>query len=279
MFSFLISIFLVFLALPGTEPAPVFFDHSEWDQFLKQYVNEKGEVNYEAAKKNPEHLLNYMQKIRAIPEDHLNVWPREERMAIFINIYNAGVIKAVLDHYPLKTLMRVSSVWDEAKVEIATPPKKDKAQGYSLNQIRKGLLVEQFRDEKILFALSSGAKDSPPLSREALVGAKLEGQLYLVTKKFVNDESQNVIDPAEKKVKVSRIFQWYAQDFLFNWGDFPEDVRWNPEQRAVLSFFAHYLEDHKKAEFLREERYKVKYSTFDWQLNDWKPEAGTKSKA
>jgi len=219
LFSILISFFLVFLAfpaLPGTQQAPIFFDHSEWDQFLKQYVNEKGEVNYEAAKKNPEHLLNYLKKIRSIPEDHLKVWPREEKMAIFINTYNAGVIHAVLDHYPLKTLMRVSGIWDEAIVEIATPPKREKAQGYSLNQIRKNLLMEQFRDEKILFALSSGAKDSPPLSREAFVGAQLEGQLYLVTKKFVNDESQNVIDPVKKKVTVSKIFQWYALDFLFN---------------------------------------------------------------
>ena len=244
------------------------FDHSEWDQFLKEFVNEKGDVDYRAAKQKPEHLLNYLEKVKSIPEEHLKEWPREEEISIFINTYNAAVAKLILDHYPVKSIMEIPGVWDNAVVLIATPSQTQKPEAYSLNQIRRYLLMQKFRDEKILFSLCAGAKGSPPLQREAYTAPRLEGQLYLVTRKFANDPARNQIVPGEKKIVLSRIFKWYGPDFLLNWGDFPDQPRWNVEEKAVLSFFAHYLDDAKKVEFLKEGTYKIKYESFDWGLND-----------
>lgn len=248
---------------------PFSFDHSEWDQFLKEFVNEKGEVNYRAAKEKPAHLENYLQKLKSIPETEFNQWPREERIALFINAYNAGLIQTILKHYPVKNVMAIPGIWEEHSIQMTLPPLSDKPRAYSLNQIQKEVLIQQFRDEKILFALGNAAKGSPSLQREAFVGPRLEGQLYLATRKFVNDPARNRISTASKKIILSRIFQWYGGDFLLNWGNYPEEERWKPQERAVLSFFAHYLEDSKKVEFLKEGEYKVKYDSFDWRLNDW----------
>ena len=244
------------------------FDHSEWDLFVKEFVNGQGEVNYRAAQKKPEHLLNYLEKIKSIPEEEMKDWPREERMALFINAYNAGVVKFVLDHYPLKSIMQIPGVWDNALIQIGTSTLSHTSQGYSLNQIQKGLLLQKFRDEKILFALSYGAKGSSPLQKEAYVGPQLEGQLYRMTRRFVNDDKQNLIDPAQKKVVFSYLFKWYSEEFLLNWGDFPEEEKWKPGERAVLSFFVHYLQDDRRVRFLKEGDYKVKYERFDWRLNE-----------
>lgn len=266
--SFLL--FFLFISSPSLLAAgPVqIFDHSEWDQFLKEFVNKKGEVDYRAAQKKPEHLLNYLKKIKSIPEEPLKEWPREERIAILINAYNAAVVKSILDHYPIKSIMEIPGVWDNVVVFIGTSIQTQKPRAHSLNQIRTDLLMQKFRDEKILFALCSGAKGSPPLQREAYGAPRLEGQLYLVTRKFANDEASNQIDPARKRVVLSRVFKWYGPDFLLNWGDIPDQPRWHVEEKAVLNFFAHYLEDPKKAEFLKEGTYKVKYESFDWRLND-----------
>ncbi|HXV27862.1 MAG TPA: hypothetical protein VD913_02755, partial [bacterium] len=46
------------------------------------------------------------------------------------------------------------------------------------------------------------------------------------------------------------------------------DLKRSPQQMAVLSFIAHYLEDAKKIEYLEEGRYKIKYLPFDWDLNE-----------
>lgn len=245
------------------------FDHSEWDQFLKKFVNEKGEVDYRGALKERNLLQAYLEKIKSIPTKTLKEWPREERLAIFINAYNTAVVKLILDHYPLKSMMDIPGVWDQPVVSIGTSSETSTPNFYSLNELQNEFLRRTFRDEKILFALSWGAKGSPPLRQEAYEGPRLEGQLYLVTRAFVNDEAENQITPGQKKIVLSRLFKWYGKDFLLNWGNFPEEEKWNPEEMAVLSFFAHYLENPKKVEFLREGKYKVKYEVFDWRLNDW----------
>ena len=261
--------FLVVISTPlQAEKASFSFDHSEWDQFLKKFVNEKGEVDYRSALKEKNLVEAYLEKLKPIPTDVFKEFPREERLAIFINAYNAAVVKLILDHYPLKSIMDIPGVWDQPAVQIATSSKTMIPDSYSLNGLQNKLLRRVFRDEKIFFALSSGAKGSPPLRPEAYVGSRLEGQLYLATRAFANDEKRNQILPGQKKIVLSRLFKWYGDDFLLNWGNFPQESRWNPEEMAVLSFFAHYLEDPKKVEYLKEGQYKVKYDTFNWQLND-----------
>ena len=254
------------------EQAFVPFDHSKWDRFLKKFVNEKGGVNYRAAQKEPGLLETYLEKLKSIPADDFKEWPREERVAVLVNAFNAGVTKLILKHYPLQNFLDIPGAWDQPAVQIGTSDKAPVPQAYSLNQLQNGILRGGFRDEKILFALSTAAKGSPPLAREAYVGPRVEGQLYLATRAFVNDETKNQIVPGKEQVVLSRLFKWYGGDFLLNWGDFSPDEKWNPQEMAVLSFFAHYLEDPKKVEFLKEGKYKVKYEVFDWRLNDWSGE-------
>lgn len=262
--------FLVFISTPvHAEEVSLPFDHSEWDQFLKKFVNEKGEVNYRAALKERRLLRVYLKKLRSIPAEDFNRWPREERVAIFVNAFNAGVIQLILKHYPVQSFLDIPGAWDQPVVRIGTSKKWPPSKAYSLNQLQNGILRRQFRDEKIVFALSTGAKGSPRLRQEAYVGPRLEGQLYTATREFVNDETRNQIVPGNKKIVLSRLFKWYGNDFLLNWGNFPEEEKWDPQEMAVLSFFAHYLEDPKKVEFLKEGKYKVKYDVFDWRLNDW----------
>lgn len=270
------------------------FDHSTWDAFLKKFVNEKGEVNYRAIEKDRALLDAYLGQLKLIPAREFPGWQREERMAIFINAYNAGVIKLILDYYPIKSVMDIPGFWDESALEIGISPKrsgepadetdetdetereKEEAGAgrnfYSLNILENSILRVRFGDEKMLFSLSKGARGSPRLREEAYTGSRVDGQLYLAAREFVNDETRNRIRPGEKKIVLSRIFKWYRNDFLLNWGDLPAEVRWKPGEFAALSFIAHCLEDPKKVEFLQEGEYQVKYETFDWRLNDWNPD-------
>ena len=223
-------------------------------------VNEKGEVDYLKAKEASALLQVYFRKLRKIPAGLSWDWPREEKMAVLINGYNAGVIKLILDHDPVKSVNDIAGFWDLPVVPVGR-------NFYSLNQAQDDVLLRQFRDEKVIFALTSGIRSSPALRREAYTGPKLEGQLYLAVRDFVNARPENRIELGGKKVTLSRLFKWRARHFLMNWGDSPGESKWNPSERAALSFIAHFLEDPKKVEYLREGDFKVKYVPYDWRLN------------
>ncbi len=245
------------------------FDHSEWDQFLKAFVSEKGEVDYSSAQKNQKLLDTYLEKIQSLSGRDFDRWNREEKIALLINTFNASTVKLVLENYPIKSVMDIPSFWDMKAVQLRIfSGEEDKPTAYSLNQIQFDYLRSHYRDEKILFGLCFASKTSPRLRQEAFTGPQLEGQLYLATREYVNDETKHRIVPGENKIFLSRIFHWYAEDFLVNWSNFPGEVKWKPQEMSVLSFFVHYLDDAPKVEFLREGKYKVKYEVYDWQLND-----------
>ena len=178
------------------------FDHSAWDQFLKRFVNEKGEVNYQAAKEDPALLNQYLGQIAAIKmDDFQENWPREEKLALWLNAYHAGLISQVIRHYPVKSVQHIPGFWDVAAIRLGDG-------AYGLNLIRAGQLIGSFRDEKIHMVLSSGTVDGPRLAQEAFTGAKVEGQLFLLAKKYLNEIAETGIIPGKKKLELPLIFKW-----------------------------------------------------------------------
>jgi len=241
------------------------FDHSLWDRFLKRYVNEEGAVDYQGVLEEPELMDQYREQVNTISlDDFPRNWPREELLALWLNVYHLGVIQAVRENYPVKSIQSIPGVWDIQVVAVA-------GKSYSLNDIRRHQLILSFRDEKIHAALACGARSCPALSREAFTGSRVEGQLYVAARRFVNDAQRNRITPGKKKIQLSRIFKWYAPDFKLDFGSHRHENWKSPEEFAVLSFVAHYLDDSLKIDFLEEGQYKVKYLKFDWDLNEWAP--------
>lgn len=253
------------------------FDHSTWDQFLKKFVNEEGEVNFQAAKQDHELLKKYEIQIGSIKD--FDEWPREEILAFWINVYHAGVMRAILDHYPLKNIQEIPGIWENSFIQAGKHESNNEIvrDYYSLNQIRNGQLMTSYRDEKIHTALWFAAKDSPRLRREAYVGPRVEGQLYLATQDFVNGERYNHIVPGEKKIQLSPLFKWHAQDFILDFAQLENDRDLSRSEHAVLSFIAHYLQDPEKIRYLEEGSYKIKYRIFDWSLSEWQKNPSTAS--
>ncbi|MBP9865566.1 MAG: DUF547 domain-containing protein [Candidatus Omnitrophica bacterium] len=246
------------------------FDHASWDQFLKKYVNESGEVNYAGVKSDPVLLNQYMEQLSAaaagsdVKKWLLDAWPREEQLAFWLNAYHAGVVLRVVQNYPLRSINDISGVW-------TTPTLKIGSRSFSLNDIRSIELINAFRDEKIHLALSCGARSCPPFPREAFVAARVEGQLFMIANQRVQDEKFVRIDPKKKRVFLSRIFNWYGNDFILDFGAQPgEEIKFTPPDMAVLSFVRHYTQDAEKIEFLENLRFKIKYMPFDWNLADGK---------
>ena len=238
-------------------------DHSLWDAFLKKYVNESGEMNFAAAARDRSLLDQYLQKASQAGNLDTMDLPREEFLAFWLNLYHAVLVKTILNHYPLKSILDIPGVWEAEAFKMGD-------QKYSLNQIRSDKLLGAYRDEKINAVLACTAKSCPGFQREAYTGPKVEGQLYLQARQFVNNPRFNEITPGKKQILLSRIFKWYATDFTLDYGQFENDRGLRPEEFAVLSFVANSIEDPAKKDYLEQGNYKIKYLPFDWTLADAK---------
>lgn len=261
-------IFFLSCSFPSGLYAATAFDHSAWDAFLKKNVNENGEVDYQSVAKDPKALNDYLASLTAVSELDVKQWPREEVLAFWLNAYHVVLIKSVIENYPTASVQRIPSFWDIASFHFGEKT-KDQPQ-YSLSDIRVKNLMGVYRDEKIHLALSMAAKGGPQLTKEAFTGPKVEGQLFLLTRKFVADPFYVDVTPGRKKIRISRLFKWYGNDFKLDFGTPEPHGKFSETENSVLSFLAYYLEDEVKGEYLQEGKYKIEYLPFDWSLNDWK---------
>ncbi len=272
--KFLIAVFLLLVLAPACLHAATPFDHSLWDAFLKKNVDENGDVNYRAVVQDPAPLNDYMASLAQVSFFDMKSWPREESLAFWMNAYHATLIKLVVENYPVTSVQRIPSFWDIAALHIGKNTKLQLGSDaslstqFSLNDIRIQKLLAVYRDEKIHLALSLGARGGPKLMTEAFTGPKVEGQLFVLTRQFVNDTKHVDVTPGHKKIHLSKIFKWYGKDFNLDFGT-PEPLgKFSSIDTAVLSFLAYYLEDEEKVEFLQQAKYKIQYPAFDWSLND-----------
>jgi hypothetical protein len=227
--------------LPVKEPV----SHDIWDGLLKKHVKSNGFVDYKGFIKDKATLQKYLDQLSsAHPQDS---WSREEKMAYWINAYNAYTVKLIVDNYPVKSIKDikngipfVNTVWDIKFIKI-------QGEEYDLNNIEHGILRKDFEDARIHAAVNCASVSCPVLRDEAFVANKLDAQLDDAMKKFVNDGERNKISASNPKL--SSIFKWFS-------GDFKDDAG------SVRKFV------NKYAQTKINESADIEYLDYDWNLND-----------
>ena len=214
-------------------------NHAGLDSLLQKYVSDEGRVNYKGLKTDKEALYAYCRLL----EDHpvQDAWSREEKMAYWINAYNAFTIKLIVDNYPAKSILNFDGgkTWDVKRIKIG-----DKK--HSLNNIENDLLRPQFKDARIHFAINCAALSCPPLWNRAYTAENLDSTLEMRAKAFINNADFNNLSPS--RARVSKIFEWYAADF----GD-------------LKKFLNQYAAVPVKNSAV------VTYEEYNWDLNEQKP--------
>ena len=134
---------------------------------------------------------------------------------------------------------------------------------YSLDDIEHGMIREKgiYNEPRIHFAVNCASIGCPALLNEAYTGAKLAQQLETVTRAFLADRTRNRYNVKTGRVEISKIFDWYREDFESGWHG------WH----SLNQFLAHYADsltdntDAKKK--LAAKSVKVSFLDYDWQLN------------
>jgi Protein of unknown function, DUF547 len=93
--------------------------------------------------------------------------------------------------------------WDVKRIDLG-------GKKYSLNDLENEVIRPTFKDARIHFAINCAAKSCPPLYNKAFTSDKVQSLLDVRTKAFLTSKSNTL---AEKKVKISKIFDWYKADF------------------------------------------------------------------
>lgn len=177
-------------------------DHSAFESLLQKYVSADGRVDYQGFSKDKAALQAYLDDLSAnVPAKSL---PRNERLAYWINAYNAYTIKLIVDNLPLESIRDLGKPWDNKWIELG-------GKTYSLNNIEHDLIRPEFNEPRIHFALVCAAKSCPPLANRAFTPENVNSLLESRTRKFIRDDKFNVTH--EETVRVSPLFDWYASDF------------------------------------------------------------------
>jgi len=204
---------LMLLALLGASPLTAQVDpaHRLFDEVVKEHVA-GGLVDYPGVAKD-ERFARYLRQLSAT--DPWRIPDSSDRLAFWINAYNAFTIRIVLDHWPLLTLKDVQvegrDAWEHRWIRI-----KDRT--LSLNEIEHGIVRKEWKDPRVHFALVCASLGCPPLRSEAYVGTRVREQMADNSRIFFADINKNRFVRARNVLYMSELMKWYADDFVPAYG-------------------------------------------------------------
>jgi hypothetical protein len=225
---------------------PAQFSHDLFDQVVRSHVRD-GRVAYPDVRKNG-HFREYLAQLDRV--DPAGLPTDRDRIAFWINAYNAFAIQGILDGYSPVTL------WGRYRFFIT---RTYRVGGESLNlyDLERKILIP-FRDPRIHFAIVCASQSCPKLQSWAYQGDRLDEQLDHVTRAFINDPSRNRFDRRRRIAYLSKIFDWYGEDFAHQAG-------------SVQRFVARHLDDPELATEAATVPYAVEFLEYDWSLNGVPP--------
>ena len=245
-------------AITATPAAAFDHEHKAWTDLLKTYQTPAGNVRYKKLqadiKADGNHAFNkYLKTLSAVKEADYNAWDDGKKQAFLINAYNAFTIKLIVDHYP------VDSIRDNAISGIFGSPWKKEffsilgGKIKSLDPIEHEWLRPKYKDYRVHAAVNCASESCPPLRNEAFVGSRLNEQLDEQMQAWLKDPKRNQYEAAAGKLKISKLFDWYGDDF--------ED--WGPGIKEVLKKYG--PDAAKKAIANGGD---ISYLDYSWKLND-----------
>lgn len=178
-------------------------DSTPWDRVVQRYAK-RGGFDYaglqadSAAKAD---LETFLQSVASMPES--------EPLSSWINAYNAIVVKAVTDRYPIRSVRDVPGFFDRLRYRVA-------GQQRTLDAIENQIVRPRFHDARVHMVLNCGARSCPPIYNRAFREASLTQTLDQIARRIV--ASDNHVRWRNGQLALSSIFTWFRDDFVRDGG-------------------------------------------------------------
>ncbi|WP_372936982.1 DUF547 domain-containing protein [Seonamhaeicola sp.] len=213
-----------------------FITHQLWHELLQKYVSKNGNVNYKGFNANKQKLQEY---ITILAQNTPNTsWSKEEKLAYWINAYNALTIDLITRNYPVKSIKDIKKPWGQRLWKLG-----DKM--YNLDEIEHQIL-RKMNEPRIHFAIVCASYSCPKLQNTAFTAQNIETQLTIASKEFLTDINRNEI--SKNSIKISKIFDWFSKDFT--------------KKGTLIDFLNQY------SEIKIAPNAKKQYKDYNWALNE-----------
>ncbi len=257
-------------------PFPVAADLHRIVNALKAeaYDTEHGRVDYAHLYTSSTYAEYCMCARRLQSFDPAALASHDERLAFWINLYNALIVDAVIQLRVKRSVNEVPGFFWRAAYNIG-------GKRYCSFDIEYGVLRANAPhpiipgphfgagdprlryslarlDPRIHFALVCAARSCPPIA--VYEAAHIDEQLDMAAQTFINSGGV-ALNRAKGEVQLSQIFQWYSPDFggrPFTLGD----------KRPLLKFIAAYLSNEADREYLLRGKSAIRFRPYDWSLNN-----------
>jgi hypothetical protein len=262
----------VVMPLPALAQTPgAAFDHSHaaWTALLKKHVRvidggKASQLRYAGMATDKAALKDYLASLTAVSPASFDAFSKPQQMAFLINAYNAFTVDLILTRYPKLVSIKdlgslLQSPWKGKGVALLGTQ-------MSLDNIEHDTLRARGRydDPRVHFAVNCASIGCPALREEAFVPERLDAQLEEQAQRFMADRSRNRFSAERDKVEVSKIFDWFGDDFK-------QGHKGVTSLQQFIGRHANQLADAPAdREKLRSGSVSVAFLDYDWKLNDAK---------
>ncbi len=255
---------------PSSPPVGAGFSHADFEAFLRRHVDEEGRLDYAAVASDRTDLDRYLTQLAGVsPDSDPERFPTDrDRLAYWLNAYNASVISLVLAHYPIASVMDVrpplpfrflpsgAGFFVFHRVMLG-------GRRVTLYGLEHRIIRRRFQDPRIHFALNCASRGCPRLPATAFSSTALEKQLESESRSFVADEQNARVDAQARTLYLSSIFDWFEEDFTHWLAEHRPGVK-----RSLRSYVLLYASESKGASIRECSDCRLAFVPYDWALND-----------
>lgn len=237
------------LAAPSQKSS---LDLTLYQAVLDRYVRADGRVDYSGLRKDPGLLDRFVSQLGEISPDSAPgaFVGKTDKLAYWINAYNALVIRSFSREYPEKR-DRLQGVLGRAQF-FYNARHRVGGRYRSLAEIEDNS-IRAMGDPRIHFVIVCASKSCPWLPRTAFTGHNLESQLEVETRRYWAQARNFRLNEKSGEVWLPVILDWFRADF----GKTPA---------AIQQFVARYRPAERKS--LQAGTNRIRYFEYDWSPND-----------
>jgi hypothetical protein len=239
------------------------FHYGDYQEFLSLYVVPQKQiqgitlnvVDYDAIQKDRKATdslyESVLRQFAAFDPDTLQ--GREEGIAFWINAYNIGAIKMIMDHYPVESIRSTAINWLKNPWNKKIMPAGGAT--YSLGSIEHDILIAKYQESLIHFAIVCASLSCPDLIPRPYEAGQLQRQLERQARQFLRNKKKGL------DIRRDRGEVFFSKIFTFDRKTFPDGAS------DAIPLITPYLDNEGDAAYLRSGDYEIKYLDYNWDLN------------
>ena len=260
---------VIFLAVPCLCAADFDQTHTRWSMILKQVVQD-GLVDYVYLVRNPSELDTYIKDFGRLKKADYENFSVNQKIAYWVNLYNAGTVWAIAKNYPVvpkkrnslypkNSVRQIPGVWTTLMFKTALGQR-------NLGQV-EAEQIRGFNNPLLIFLLSNGSKSAPKIQPMAIHPERVDQQLDDAIRNFVLDVKNVRADPGAKRLYLSPFFRWNANLFVPRYYKPKRYTKRTKTDLALLAFLNEQAGLMVKMMILKNE-FSIRYLEYDWSLNE-----------